>query len=102
VQSAGIRAIVTGRAKNPLRLETKVRQRSRRSSYETVDDIYKDIVDLASARVALYFPGDRDVVEKLIRANFDAPDPPKRFPEAKEPTYKKRFSGYWATHYRVR
>ena len=45
LQSAGVRAIVTSRAKNPIRLETKVRQRSGKKAYETVEEIYDDIVD---------------------------------------------------------
>jgi ppGpp synthetase/RelA/SpoT-type nucleotidyltranferase len=102
VQAAGIRAIVTGRAKNPSRLEAKARQRNKSRVYETVDEVYKDIVDLAGARLALYFPADRLEIDKLIRANFDVTEPSKEFPEASSPTYKKRFSGYWATHYRVR
>ncbi|WP_207383485.1 hypothetical protein, partial [Comamonas thiooxydans] len=57
LRSAGVRAIVTSRAKNPTRLEEKVRQRSVKAKYQNVDDIYKDIVDLSGVRVALYFPG---------------------------------------------
>lgn len=57
LRSAGVRAIVTSRAKNPTRLEDKVRQRSTKNNYKSVDDIYTDIVDLSGVRVALYFPG---------------------------------------------
>src|ERR1051326_8155975 len=103
VQSAGMRSIVTGRAKSPTRLEAKIRQRKKRNPYDSVDSISKDIVDLAGARVALYFPADRSGVDKLIRSNFDITEPVKVFPDqAKTPTYQKSFSGYWATHYRVR
>jgi ppGpp synthetase/RelA/SpoT-type nucleotidyltranferase len=49
VQAAGIRAIVTARAKNPTRLEAKARQRNKSRVHGTVDEIYKDIVDLAGA-----------------------------------------------------
>ncbi len=102
LRSAGVRAIVTSRAKNPSRLEEKVRQRSVKANYESVDDIYKDIVDLAGVRVALYFPGERDEVGKIVQSLFLLADSPKEFPTTAQPTYKKRFSGYWATHYRVR
>ena len=102
LRSAGVRAIVTSRAKNPTRLEEKVRQRSGKANYKSVDDIYKDIVDLAGVRVALYFPGERDEVGKIVRSLFLLVDEPKEFPTTAQPTYKKRFSGYWATHYRVR
>jgi ppGpp synthetase/RelA/SpoT-type nucleotidyltranferase len=102
LQSAGIRAIVTSRAKNPTRLEAKVRQRAVKENYQSVDDIYDDIVDLAGVRVALYFPGEREEVGKVIQNLFSLVSAPKEFPTAAQPTYKKRFSGYWATHYRVR
>jgi ppGpp synthetase/RelA/SpoT-type nucleotidyltranferase len=102
LRSAGVRAIVTSRAKNPTRLEEKVRQRSVKAKYKTVDDIYRDIVDLAGVRVALYFPGERDEVGKIVRSLFLLADEPKEFPTTAQPTYRKRFSGYWATHYRVR
>lgn len=102
LRSAGVRAIVTSRAKSPTRLEEKVRQRSAKTNYKSVEDIYKDIVDLAGVRVALYFPGERDEVGKIVRSLFLLVDEPKEFPTTAQPTYKKRFSGYWATHYRVR
>jgi ppGpp synthetase/RelA/SpoT-type nucleotidyltranferase len=102
LRSAGVRAIVTSRAKNPARLEEKVRQRSAKAQYKDVEDIYKDIVDLAGVRVALYFPGERDEVGKIIRSSLLMADEPKEFPTTAKPTCNKRFSGYWATHYRVR
>lgn len=102
LRSAGLRAIVTSRAKNPARLEVKVRQRASTASYRTVDDIYEDIIDLAGVRVALYFPGERQEVGKIIRDLFSLTKEAKDFPTTAAPSYKKRFSGYWATHYRVR
>jgi len=106
LQSAGIRAIVTSRAKNPSRLEQKIRQRASRHTYQTLDDIYEDIVDLAGVRVALYFPGEREEVGKLLRRLFDLVEEPKTFPgdsasDSTNASYEKRFSGYSATHYRV-
>lgn len=102
LQSAGVRAIVTSRAKNPLRLETKVRQRSAKKIYNSVEDIYEDIVDLAGVRVALYFPAEREEVGRIIKSLFVPVAEPKEFPSGGQPSYEKRFSGYWATHYRVR
>jgi len=102
LQSAGVRAIVTSRAKNPARLETKVRQRNGRKAYATVEEVYDDIVDLAGVRVALYFPAERQEVGRITKSIFVPVADPKEFPSAAQPTYKKRFSGYWATHYRVR
>jgi ppGpp synthetase/RelA/SpoT-type nucleotidyltranferase len=102
--SSGIQAIVTFRAKRPDRLEQKLKQRNKSKNYTSIEQIYSDIVDFAGVRVALYFPGARDEVEKVIRANFDVIGEPKKFPQemAQSPNYQKRFSGYWATHYRVR
>lgn len=102
LQSTGIRAIVTSRAKNAVRLEVKVRQRAEKSSYVDVDRIYEDIVDLAGVRVALYFPAEREEVGRIIGSLFPLMSDPKIFPEEGQPSYQKRFSGYWATHYRVR
>jgi ppGpp synthetase/RelA/SpoT-type nucleotidyltranferase/uncharacterized protein YutE (UPF0331/DUF86 family) len=105
LQNAGIRAMVTSRAKSMNRLETKVRQRFVEKNYQSLDDIYKDIVDLAGVRVALYFPGERDQVDKFIRQLFILKEEPKTFPSPSitghSKTYSKRFSGYWATHYRI-
>jgi len=101
LQAAGIRSMVTSRAKALGRLEAKCRQRAPIKDYTTVDDIYQDIVDLAGARVALYFPAERDQVDKLIKRLFVVTESPKEFPAASTPSSKKRFSGYWATHYRV-
>ncbi len=101
LESSGIRAMVTFRAKNPKRLEVKVRQREITKNYQSVDEIYTDIVDLAGVRVALYFPGERDEVDRIIKAIFRLSEVPKIFTGTSQPTDKKRFSGYWATHYRL-
>src|SRR5436309_10122629 len=66
LQAAGIRSMVTSRAKALGRLEDKCRQRAPLKNYMNVADIYSDIVDLAGTRVALYFPAERDQVDKLI------------------------------------
>ena len=64
-------------------------------------EIYEDIADLCGVRVSLYFPGDRLQADQLIRDQFHILES-KQFPEqSKPPTYNKRFSGYWANHYRV-
>ena len=104
LHEAGIRAIVTYRAKNPERLLAKLCQRNeeRDSKYSCLEDIYSDICDLSGVRVALYFPKDRDKVGDIIKENFVLLEEPKIFPKEKgTPNYNKRFSGYWARHYRV-
>jgi len=102
LQTAGVRAMITFRAKAVARLEPKVRDRAGRKTYATVDDIYSDIPDLAGARVALYFPGQRDQVDLAINDLFVVMHS-KAFPDETQPAaYSKRFSGYSAIHYRVR
>ena len=104
LQAAGIRSRVTSRAKAVGRLEVKVRQRALTKQYISVDEIYDDIVDLAGARVELYFPAERLQVDTAIKGLFRVIGEPKNFPEDSPEigeAYKNRFSGYWATHYRV-
>lgn len=102
LQSAGIRCIVTYRAKAVSKLEAKCRKREQDTPYGSIDDIYADIVDLAGARVALYFPGDRDLAGKIVERDFNLLRAPKVFPDQSSQIEGKRFSGYAATHYRVK
>jgi ppGpp synthetase/RelA/SpoT-type nucleotidyltranferase len=67
----------------------------------SIENIYDDIVDLAGVRVALYFPGDRELVGNVIQREFDLLRPPKVFPEQDREARGKRFAGYVATHYHV-
>lgn len=102
----GIRAIVTYRAKKPDSLREKLIKRNSFREYESIDQIYKDIVDLAGVRIAIYFPGDREEIGKLIEAEF-LTEKTKSFPNAEPKSsihslFKKRFAGYDAIHYRVR
>src|ERR1043166_3310363 len=97
LQAAGVRAMVTFRAKAVGKLESKVRDRAQRKNYAVVEDIYADIPDLAGARVALYFPAQREQVELLINETFVVAQT-KSFPDSSPPRYEKRFSGYSATH----
>lgn len=104
LRTAGIRAIVTSRAKDPARLKSKLLRRNGRREvpYRNSAEIYEDLADLAGVRVSLYFPGDREKVDALIADGFELLET-KQFPEqSKPPTYHKRFSGYWANHYRAR
>lgn len=97
----GIKAIVSFRAKRPDRLKDKLVQRANEKNYKALDDIYDDIVDLAGVRVALYFPSDRDLVDEIVNDQFSV-HKTKVFPETShKPKHSKRFSGYWASHYRV-
>jgi ppGpp synthetase/RelA/SpoT-type nucleotidyltranferase len=98
LQDAGIRAIVTYRAKKPRRLREKLMKRDQKRHYQSFRDIYDDIVDMAGVRVALYLPHDRDAVGQIIEKIFAPVRPPKHFPEDRGPGDGM---GYVATHYLV-
>ncbi len=99
----GLRALVTSRAKKLDSLAAKVETRAKEKAYQSTEEIYEDIVDLAGVRIALYFPGDREEVDNFIRSHFNV-DQVKDFPEALQHpgAYQKRFLGYVGRHYRLR
>lgn len=98
LQDAGIKAVVSARAKRPNRLEKKLRKREPKKRYQTFRDIYDDIIDLAGVRVALYFPADRERVGEIIDGLFASVRPAKHFPEDRD---EGDSLGYVATHYLV-
>ncbi|WP_434778907.1 GTP pyrophosphokinase [Neisseria sp. Ec49-e6-T10] len=101
LRDGGIKAIVTYRAKKPDTLKEKIKRRNAQKQYKSIEEIRNDIVDLSGIRVALYFPTDRTIVDEVINKLFSV-NKRKVFPESGyKPKYDKRFSGYWATHYRV-
>lgn len=98
----GIKALVSHRAKRVDRLKEKLEKRNAKQNYKSKRAIEKDIIDLAGLRVALYFPSERDILDQVINELFEVVET-KVFPEnPHEPKHNKRFSGYWATHYRVK
>ncbi|CZR51308.1 uncharacterized protein PAC_01183 [Phialocephala subalpina] len=115
--SNAIRAIVTHRVKQGHRLEAKLRERVRKlgREYRSAKEIRDDVVDLAGVRIALYFPSDREKIDKIIHDAF-AEVKHKSFPENenkrisdsvsviidKASEFEQRFHGYSADHYRVR
>lgn len=105
LEGSGVRAIVTYRVKRPDRLSEKINKRQNRRQYTSVEAIYKDIIDLAGVRIALYFPGDIDAIDRFIRTNFQLKEVKHFPPENSNPVtangYHRRFSGYHAIHYRV-
>jgi ppGpp synthetase/RelA/SpoT-type nucleotidyltranferase len=103
LSSSGIASIVTYRAKNPDRLEKKLHHRNKEKDYKNHEEIYDDIADFSGVRVALYFPGTREEVKRIIEAKFIIVGAVKEFPQKNVDldVYKKRFSGYGATHFRV-
>jgi len=98
----GIKAIVSNRAKRPESLRDKLGKREKAKKYKSLKDIANDIVDLAGVRISLYFPSERKLMEEIIQEVFEVEET-KEFPSAAHtPKYTKRFSGYWATHYRLK
>ncbi|WP_333895111.1 RelA/SpoT domain-containing protein [Atlantibacter hermannii] len=108
LNDAGVRAIVSARAKGFESLKNKLHKRNDLSNgfkYKDVSQIYEDIVDLAGVRVALYFPGDMEKVSSIIRSMFSEIGF-KEFPNFRDDKeiegYKKKFDGYHARHFRVK
>jgi ppGpp synthetase/RelA/SpoT-type nucleotidyltranferase len=105
LREAGIRAIVTSRAKSPSRLRDKLLQRQAEKNYDSVESIYNDIADLAGVRVALYFPDTNLEVDRIIKDSFVLVREEIKFPKKdavrKTGNRVNRFPGYVAVHYRV-
>lgn len=102
IVNRGIKALVSNRAKRIDRLKEKIIKRDPKKNYKSKKDIENDIVDLAGVRVALYFPSEREIIGQVISDLFEVIGT-KIFPEnPHKPKPNKRFSGYWATHYRVK
>ena len=66
----GLRVLVTSRAKRLDSLASKVEDRAQEKNYQSIEEIYDDIVDLAGVRIALFFPQDQREVDQFIRSNF--------------------------------
>ncbi|KAL4814906.1 hypothetical protein BDW67DRAFT_191938 [Aspergillus spinulosporus] len=104
---AGVPHKVEYRAKNIDRLRIKVNGRKDDKEYGNVDDIVTDIVDLAGVRILLYFPSDKDRVEKLINENFEVHSSQRLTgTEATENgevshRYSPKYPRYCADHYRA-
>jgi len=99
LQEAGIKAAVTFRAKKPRKLKAKLLKRNQTHQYQSFQDIYNDVVDMAGVRVALYLPADRTAVGQIIEQCFTQMREAKNFPEDRGPGDG---IGYVATHYLVR
>jgi ppGpp synthetase/RelA/SpoT-type nucleotidyltranferase len=123
----GIPAIVSSRAKCPLRLRQKLEERDVELHYATEADIYANIFDLSGVRIAVYLPSHIQKVSRLLQHAFiprlikiysPAPDPTprnltldtKRRADAKKEPFAlpavrmqhvTRPTGYCATHLHV-
>ncbi|MDD3705815.1 MAG: RelA/SpoT domain-containing protein [Clostridiaceae bacterium] len=106
IHRSGIRAIVTYRAKKPDSLKDKLIKRNLNKKYQNIEQIYRDIVDLSGVRIAIYFPGDREEIGRLIETEFIT-NKIRKFPNPEQKhnqdnPFNRRFKGYDAVHYRVK
>jgi ppGpp synthetase/RelA/SpoT-type nucleotidyltranferase len=107
LSDAGVPHKVEYRAKGIDRLRIKVNGRKKDTEYGNVDDVVTDIVDLAGVRVLLYFPSDKDRVEKIITENFEVHSSHRltgtETTENGEAShrYTPKYPGYCADHYRA-
>lgn len=103
LHDAGIMAIPSSRVKDADRLREKLMDRNQKAPYRNYSDIIADIPDFIGARIALYFPNDKEKIPSLLDQNFII-EKVKTFPNEQRQYdgYERRFSGYCATHYRVR
>lgn len=70
-----VRATVQRRAKNPKSFLEKLKKAKNKEKYQSVEDVFENISDLAGVRIATYLESDREtVVEKErngVRSPFD-------------------------------
>lgn len=99
----GIRHIATFRAKGRDRLREKLYNRVATGHvYENDGDIATDIVDLAGARVAIYFPAELPNAVEALTSRFNVIEK-RTFPQQNskrrgQEIYPYRFPGYSAIH----
>jgi ppGpp synthetase/RelA/SpoT-type nucleotidyltranferase len=65
-----IPAIVSSRAKCPIRLRQKLEERDAELHYSTDADIYSNIFDLSGVRIAVYLPSHVQKVSRLLQDAF--------------------------------
>lgn len=69
-----VRATVQRRAKNPKSFSDKLRKKEYRDRYNSVDEVFERISDLAGVRIATYLESDRPQVVEEIRQAFVGKD----------------------------
>lgn len=94
IKNLAIRATVQRRAKNPKSFADKLRKPERRSRHHSVDDVFKNISDLAGVRIATYLESDREPVVEAISKEFTGLNTP-------EPSIEVKDKGESQQHYRA-
>jgi ppGpp synthetase/RelA/SpoT-type nucleotidyltranferase len=95
-----VRATVQRRAKNPQSFIEKLRKAENRAKYNSVDEVFSRISDLAAVRIATYLESDRvPVVEELKKVFIGPPGHDGPVIDVKDKTDSG--SHYRATHCQV-
>lgn len=89
-----VRATVQRRAKTPKSFADKLRKDEHRRRYESVDEVFNGISDLAGVRVATYLESDRQQVIDEIRKAFVGK-------ETEEPAIENKDRNEQGRHYRA-
>lgn len=94
-----VRATVQRRAKNPKSFSDKLRKPEFRARYDTVEEVFSKISDLAGVRVATYLESDRQAVVQEINKAFVGADGGEPVIDVKDRAEPGRH--YRATHCQV-
>jgi len=65
-----VRATVQRRAKNPKSFVEKLKKNKTRDRFNSIDEVFNGISDLAGVRIATYLESDRNIVVEEIRKEF--------------------------------
>ncbi|MFX1682871.1 RelA/SpoT domain-containing protein [Mitsuaria sp. CC2] len=68
-----VRATVQRRAKNPKSFFEKLKKAENRAKYNSVDEVFQRISDLAAVRIATYLESDREPVVEELKKEFVGP-----------------------------
>lgn len=98
LEAVGIKAVVTYRAKEPRNLSEKILDRHHKKGYASVDEIRKDVKDMAGVRIALFFIDNQDAVAGLLDDYFEIVD----IIDHKEYSKTGSSSDYQGIHFMVR
>ena len=69
-----VRATIQRRTKSPISFADKLRKPKNREKYNTVDEVFENISDLAGVRIATYLESDRHKVVEQIGKEFVGKD----------------------------
>ncbi len=103
--SSDIRASVQRRAKKPSSLRTKLealpRDSAKAKKFNSVDDVFSQMSDLAGVRIAAYRESDRARIVTKIQGEFAGPAGAS-VPDVEVKDKKSKNANYRATHCQVR